>query len=149
MAASISERFRAAVQACLLAAPQIDGVADRVDRAREDARSADEVSGINIAAADEPSKRQATTVNDKELHVDIQIFVRATGAEVWETVADAIDVAVAARLAAYTSWPIDRPIISETGREWTADEGDDTRGKLTLSYAIRFLNQAGDITAAA
>jgi hypothetical protein len=146
MTASIPERIAAAVQAALLAEPVMNEVVDRVERAREDAFSREEIAdgAINIRSGDERTRRHSDEADDNELDIDIEINVRA--GDVWETAADAIAVQVHARVKSY-DYGLKIALISKAGRSPKGEAGDYTPGQLTLTYTFRYLTLAADITA--
>jgi hypothetical protein len=147
MLASIPERIAAAVQDALLAEPVMIEVAARVERAREDAFSREEIvdGAINIRSGDERTRRHSDDVDDNELDIDIEINVRA--GDVWETAADAIAVQVHARVKTWAYTGIAIAVISKAGRSPKGEGGDYTPGQLTLTYTFRYLTLADDVTA--
>lgn len=143
---SIAERILDAVKTALLAAPHMLDVEDRVERAREDSYTRDELAeggAINVKASDENTKMFSEALDDNELSAEVIIYTRG---DVWETRADRIAVLAHARImgCAYDGLALAR--VRKTGRAYEADAADATAGRLTLQYAFRFLTLAGDIT---
>ena len=144
MSASIPERIAQAVQDALLAQPPMLEVLARVERAREDAFSREEIAdgAINIRSGDERTRRYSDEVDDNELDIEIEINVRGP---VWETAADAIAVQVHARVRKH-AYPVQIALISKTGRSTKSEAGDYTPGQLTLTYTYRYLTRGDDLT---
>jgi hypothetical protein len=141
MAASIAEQIRAAFQAALLANPQIVGIGDQVFRAREDLYSDRESTAINVVGGTSSARTMSTEIDDNEIEIMVEIFVRAVQDEVWETKADAIAVTAHAKIMAATM-PGTVARISITDRSPLGDNGERTPGKETLKYAVRYLTSA-------
>ncbi len=143
MAASIFERVADEVKTALYNA--VTGVGTRVERAREDAISADEGDTLNIVTLDNAQRTFSDEIDDNELSIGVSIYVRG---DVWETKADAYAVLihplVMRRNYAASGLRIAR--VRLTDQDWIADAGDATPGKRTLKYAFRFLTLADDIT---
>lgn len=130
---------------------QVPGVDGRVERDREDAVGEEEYAEAEAAVVVHPeseaSRMLAESVDDNEVNVNVEIFVRAKqGAGPWTTRANAFAVLVHARLMAY-AWPGFVARVRKTGTNWGADEAGRTPGKLTLSYAVRYLSSARAIDA--
>ena len=137
MAASIEERIAEAVKTALLAAPQIAEVAARVDRAREDARHREEGESINVTSEALAVKSLSTAIDDKELTLNVEIYVRG---DVWETLADVIAVQAHTRIMRrnYKSADnIDLAQLRLVDGDWTSQDGDQTPGKRTMKYAFQ------------
>ena len=146
MSASIEERIAEAVKTALLAAPQITEVAERVDRAREDSRHREEGDSINISSDALAVKGLSSGVDDKELTLSVEIYVRG---DVWETRADAIAVQLHGRIMRRNYQGVDGIVLAQVrlvDGDWTGQEGDQTPGKRTMKYAFRYLAMADDIT---
>jgi hypothetical protein len=146
MSASIVERIAEAVKAALLAAPQIAEVVDRVDRAREDSRHREEGESINISSEALAVKSLSTSTDDKELTLNVEIYVRG---DVWETRADAIAVQAHTRIMRRNYKATDSVALAQlrlVDGDWTGQDGDQTPGKRTMKYAFRYLAMAEDIT---
>lgn len=146
MAASIEERIAAAVKTALLAAPQMTEIAGRVERARSDSISADEGETINVSSDALAVKSLSNEVDDKELTLNLELYVRGV---TWETLADAIAVQAHARVMGhnyYTAEGIKLAQVRLVDADWVADQGDQTPGKRTMKYAFRFLSMVEDIT---
>ena len=146
MGASIEERIAEAVKAALLAPTQMPEVLDRVFRAREDAFSREEEASINITSDAQALKIFSTEIDDKELTLNVEIYVRG---DVWETLADAIAVQVHSRVMHRDYLGVDGVALARVrllDGDWAAQEGDQTPGKRTLKYAFRYLAMADDIT---
>lgn len=146
MAASIEERIAEAVKTALLAATQMPEVLGRVFRAREDALSREEGETINITSDALAVKSLSTDVDDKELTLNVEIYVRG---DVWETLADAIAVQAHARVMGRGYWAVDAIKLAQVrlvDGDWTSQEGDQTPGKRIMKYAFRYLAMAADIT---
>lgn len=146
MAASIEERIAEAVKAALLAATQIPEIADRVFRAREDAFSREEESAINVTSDSQAIKIFSTEIDDKELTLNVEIYVRG---DVWETLADTIAVQAHPRVMQRDYKALDGIVLARVrliDGDWTSQEGDQTPGKRTMKYAFRYLAMAADIT---
>ena len=140
---SISELMRAAFYLSLITPTPIAGVdAAHITRAREDLYSAAEANALNVKGEDEQSKPLGEQIDDNELVVQLDIYVRATQAQVWETLADALWVKCHARLIAYTPWPAGFAKIRKIGMRFGGYAAELTPGLLTVRYAIRFLNMA-------
>lgn len=146
MAASIEERIAVAVQSALLTVAQIPEIGERVFRAREDAFSRDEGETINISSDDQTLKIFSTEIDDKELTLNVSIYVRG---DVWETLADIIAVQVHPRIMRRDYKGADGIVLTRVrlvDGDWTGQEGDQTPGKRTMKYAFRYLAMADDIT---
>ena len=141
--ASIAEQTLDGFKAALLG--QIAGVDQNVARARADPFSFDEAPWINIERGEENSRVFGEAADDNELSVAVEIGVKATQDEVWETKADAIAVQVHRKLFAYTAWPPSVARLRKTGSIALRDEASNTAGKLTLTYVVRFLTAADDL----
>jgi hypothetical protein len=124
-----------------------------VARDREDGYGEEEYpiaeAAVNIKPSDENTRAMGAVADDNQLNVDLEIYVRAVQNENWTTKANAFAVLVHAKLAAYASWPACVPtagdgkaMIRRTGRNWGGDETGRTPGRLTLSYAVRYLSYA-------
>jgi hypothetical protein len=158
MALDLAEQILGAFSAAITAA-NITGIGTRIARDREDAFGEDEIplaeAAVNIKPQDESSRPLGMTSDDNQLNVDLEITVRAAQGEAWTTKANAFAVLVHAALFAYQSWPgfipvagDGRPRISRTGRDWGGDKANRTPGKLTVSYAVRYLSSARALDAA-
>jgi hypothetical protein len=146
MSASIEERIAEAVKAALLATPQIAEVADRVDRAREDSRHREEGESINIISDAMAVRSLSDEVDDKELTLNVEIYVRG---DVWETRADAIAIQAHTRVMRRNYKSTDSIALARlrlVDGDWTGQEGDQTPGKRIMKYAFRYLAMADDIT---
>lgn len=143
---TIPEKIAQAVQAALLAATQIAGIADRVYRAREDAIQRDEGDTINLMSDSEQLQPVSDDVDDAEFILSVQIYV--TG-DVWETKADAYALLVHQRILAYDyagAGGVKLARVRRTDGDWGGDEGDQTPGKRTLKYGFRYMAFAADMT---
>jgi len=146
MAASIEERIAEAVKTTLLAATQMPEVLDRVFRAREDAFSREEEAAINVTSDSQAIKIFSTEIDDKELTLNVEIYVRG---DVWETLADTIAAQAHPRVMSRDYKGLDGIAIAKVrliDGDWTSQEGDQTPGKRTMKYAFRYLAMADDIT---
>jgi hypothetical protein len=145
MAYSIPEQIAQAVQAALLAVPQISGIAGRVERAREDAINRDEGDTINLASDSEQLQPVSDDVDDAEFILAVQIYV--TG-NVWETKADAHAVAAHQRILGkdYAAAGLKLARVRRIEGDWSGDDADATPGKRTLKYGFRYLANAADLT---
>jgi hypothetical protein len=140
---SISELMRAAFYASLITPTPIAGVdAANITRARQDLYSDREADALNVKGEDEQSKPLGEQIDDNELVVELDIYVRAAQGEVWETLADALWVKCHARLTAYGTWPAGFAKIRKIGMRFGGFAAELTPGLLTVRYAIRFLNMA-------
>lgn len=141
---SLAERVCAAFLDCLL--DQIPDVEKNVERARADPLSFDETPWINIERGDEESRRHGESADDNEMLVDVEIAVRADQTvRVWETKADALAVQAHRLLLAYSKWPSPVARIRKIASKPLRDEADGTAGKLTLTYAVRYLSSAFEL----
>lgn len=148
MTASVVERIAAAVYQALLAEPRIVEVLGRVERAREEPFSREEVGdgAINIKSRDERMKVFSEEIDECELDVDVEINVRT--ADVWETAADNIARQVHTRVIGfnYTAAGLRIARTRKVARSPSSDDGDYTPGQLTLTYTFRYFTLANDIT---
>lgn len=146
MATSIEERIAEAMKTALLATPTMPEIGDRVFRAREDAFNREEEAAINITTDGFSVKSLSAMVDDKELTLNVQIYVRG---DVWETLADAIAIQAHQRVMHRDYLGIDGIGIAQVrlvDADWISEEGDQTPGKRTMKYSYRYLSLAGDIT---
>jgi len=110
----------------------------------------DSDAAVNIKPDDEVSRNRGERVDDNELGVNVEIYVRSVQGDVpWTTRANAYAVEVHALLASYTGWPSavagdedGLALIRRTGRNWGGDEMGRTPGRLTIKYAIRYLSHS-------
>jgi len=142
---SIIERIAEEVKEALLAG-EIPGIAEQVERAREDASTFDEGDYLNVRKEDNTQRTFSDQVDDNELVLAVDIHVRG---DVWESKADAYGVQVHplvyGRNYAAAGLILARP-PRLTDQNWKAESGDSTPGCQTMLFAFRFLTLASDIT---
>ncbi|HZF19504.1 MAG TPA: hypothetical protein VE008_07335 [Burkholderiales bacterium] len=147
--ATIFERIAEEVKTALLQA-DIPGIEERVERAREDAVTFDDGDSLNVMMDSNSQKVFSESIDDNELLVDVCISVRATGdsANVWETKADeyARQIHPVVMRRNYFAAGLKIARVRLTDQDWQAEAGDNTPGKRTLKYSVRFLTLADDIT---
>lgn len=142
---TIPERIARAVQAALLAVPQIAGIEARVERAREDAIQRDEGDLLNLRSDSEQLQPLADDVDDCEFILAVQIYVSGTD---WESRADAYAIQVHRLVlgAGYSAANVKLARVRRVDGDWGGDEGDATPGKRTLKYGFRYTAYAADLT---
>jgi len=147
--ATIFERIAEEVKAALLAAA-IPGIAEQVERAREDASTFDDGDYLDVETDSNSQRIHGEQIDDNELLIDVCINVRATAdsANVWETKADeyARQIHPVVMRRNYSAAGLKIARVRLTDQDWQAEAGDNTPGKRTLKYAFRFLTLADDIT---
>ena len=142
---SIIERIAEEVKSALIAG-EIPGIAEQVERAREDASTFDEGDYINVRIEDNAQRTFSEAVDDNELMLALDIHVRG---DVWESKADAYAVQVhpLVHLRNYSAVGLALARAPRlTDQAWSADPGESTPGRRTMNFAFRFLTLAGDIT---
>jgi hypothetical protein len=142
---TIPEKIAQAVQAALLAGPQMTGIADRVFRAREDAINRDEGDTLNLKSDSEQLQPIGDDVDDAEFILSVQIYVSG---DVWETKADAYALLAHRRILGcdYAAAGVKLARVRRTDGDWGGDEGDATPGRRTLKYGFRYTAFAADMT---
>jgi len=143
--ASIIERIAEEVKQALLAG-EIPGIAEQVERAREDASTFDEGDYLNVRTEDKTQRTFSDQVDDNELILAVDVHVRG---DVWETKADIYAVQVHP-LVYGRNYSAAGLVLARaprlTDENWKAEAGDSTPGCRTMLFAFRFLTLAADIT---
>jgi hypothetical protein len=111
---------------------------------------------VNVKPDDETTRVHGMVADDNQLNVDVEIFVRAAQGEAWTTKANAFAVLVHAALVAYSSWPSGfmpvagdgKPLIAAPAATGAATRQTVRPGRLTVSYAVRYLSSARAFDAA-
>lgn len=137
---SLREQILSRVQAALLNATP---AAASVLRAREISLTRNIVPAIVLMAGTNDVTRMATQVDKNAFTLKAEIFVRG---DVWETLADAIDVPMHQILMTDSQLAALISDIRRTGEEFEGQEADRTAGLLTVSYRVTWLSQAADIS---
>lgn len=142
---TIPEKIAQAVQAALLAEPQITGIEGRIERAREDSIQRSEGDTVNLMSDSEQLQPVADDVDDCEYILSVQIYVAG---DVWETKADAYALLVHRRILGcdYAAAGAKLARVRRTDGDWGGDQGDATPGKRTLKYGFRYMAFSADMT---
>jgi len=137
---SIADQVLAAMQTALVG---IAGVGDNVYRSRELAILVENMPSIAIMPSDEETTVFSSGVDDNQMTIKVEVNVVG---DAYDAIADPICVAVHAALRRDAGLAALITQLRKKGKEWDAQQGDQTIGCVTTKYEVRYLSDANDIT---